>query len=294
MQELSTYNKPVSEYDTSNPWEAKVVSTERITSEDAEVEVRHILLEVQGSGFEFTEGQSIAVLAPGDPELGNKHHIRLYSIASPSGGEDGNPKHFAITVRRCFYIDEFSGEQIAGRGSNYLCDLPVDATVQFIGPFGGAFAPPQDENINLLMIGMGTGIAPFRAFVKRIYKDHGSWQGKVRLFFGAKRGIELIYMNDVKDDFSNYYDEDTFQAFKAISPRPAMEAPIELDKALEENGKEIWELVQNPLTNVYVAGLRSAEDKLDEAMAKIAGSEEVWRRTKQDMVSKGRWFELIY
>ena len=284
----------LSEYDISNPQEATVLESERITPEDSDVEVRHILLEVDAAGFDYVEGQSIGILAPASGDFGTKDHLRLYSIASSREGEGGSRKQLAIAVRRCFYLDDFSGEQVKGVASNYLCDRRPGDKVRITGPYGGAFALPDDENINILMIGMGTGIAPFRAFIKRIYKENGAWKGTVRLFYGAKRGLELLYMNDLKNDFSNYYDEETFKAFEALSPRPALDAPVALDDAIEANGKEVWELIQNPLTNVYVAGMESVRETLAKAMGKIAGSDEVWRRVKEDLVSKGRWFELIY
>ncbi len=284
----------LSEYDTTQQYKAKVIESHRITPEDSEVEVRHIVLEVDDPAFKYVEGQNIGVLAPGDPSLGGKPHFRLYSIASSAEGEEGDHKRFAIAVRRCFYIDEFSGEERKGIASNYLCDRVPGDEITITGPYGGAFALPSDPHINLLMIGMGTGIAPFRAFVKRIFKEKGQWKGKVRLFYGAKRGLELLYMNDIRNDFSNYYDQETFKAFEALSPRPALNAPVALDRSIEENSAEVWSMIQDPLTNVYVAGLESARENLDKAMAKIAGSEEIWRRTKANLVSQGRWFELIY
>ncbi len=290
---MQQQQKKLSDYDTSKQFEAKVISNERITPEEAEAEVRHIVLEVNDNAFEYHPGQNIGVLVPTDGEFGNKEHFRLYSIASSEGGE-GDRKQFAIAVRRCFYIDDFSGERMKGVASNYLCDRSPGDTIRITGPYGGAFELPKDENINLLMIGMGTGIAPFRAFVKQIYAEKGGWKGKVRLFFGAKRGLELIYMNDVKNDFALYYDKDTFQAFEALSPRPALDEPVALDEAIEQHGKEVWEMVQDPLTNVYVAGQEGVMERLDKAMGKLAGSEEVWQRKKQDLKDKGRWFELIY
>lgn len=284
----------LSEYDTSRQYKAKVVESQRITPEKDDVEVRHIVLEVDDPEFQYVEGQNIGVLAPGPAEYGGKPHFRLYSIASSSEGEGGARRRFAIAVRRCFYIDEFSGEERPGVASNYLCDRSPGDVVTITGPYGGAFALPNEVNVNLLMIGMGTGIAPFRAFAKRIFKEKGAWKGKVRLFYGAKRGLELLYMNDVKNDFVNYYDQDTFKAFEALSPRPALDAPVALARTIEENGAEVWAMIQDPMTNVYVAGLEGARENLDKAMAKVAGSEEIWRRTKANLVTQGRWFELIY
>jgi ferredoxin--NADP+ reductase len=64
---------------------------------------------------------------------------------------------------------------------------------------------PEDDTANLLMIGTGTGIAPFRAFIKRIFDQRGGWKGQVRLFYGARSGMELLYMNLVRNDLEHYY-----------------------------------------------------------------------------------------
>jgi len=162
------------------------------------------------------------------------------------------------------------------------------------GPYKGAFSIPDDDTTNLLMVGLGTGIAPFRAFVRHIYDERGGWKGKVRLFFGAKTGLEMIYMNDKRDDFANYYDEGTFKAFEAVSPHPALDAPIALDKAIEQNAHEVWDMVRDPDTYVYVAGHEKVSELLDEAMAKIAGSQEKWQRRKAELKAGKRWMELMY
>ncbi len=287
-------NQRLSDYDITKRYEATVVESQRITPQDSEVEVRHIILKVSDPGFQFVEGQSIGVLAPGCPDFGERHHLRLYSIASGREGERGDPRQFAITVRRCFYVDEFTGEERPGVASNFLCDCRPRDTISITGPYGSTFTLPEDENFNILMIGIGTGIAPFRAFVKRIYKEKGRWKGKVRLFYGGKRGLELLYMNDLKNDFINYYDEETFKAFEALSLRPALDEPIALDHVLEAHADEVWQMVQDPLTNIYLAGLESARAHFDKAMSRVAGSEELWQRKKADLASQARWFELLY
>jgi ferredoxin--NADP+ reductase len=233
------------------------------------------------------------VLTPGPHPFGNPHHLRLYSIASASRGE-GSRSQISICVRRCFYIDEVSGERFPGISSNYLCDRKPGESIAIAGPYGSQFKMPEDDSCNLLMIGSGTGIAPFRAFVKDIFDVRGGWKGKIRLFYGARTGMELLYMNDVKDDLTNYYQEETFKAFAALSPRPHLDPQGALADELEHNGDEIWALIQQPNTYVYVAGLRSNADRLDRALARIAGSEPAWRIWKQDLVRRGRWSELLY
>ncbi len=150
----------LSEYDISNPCTAKLLKSERITPK-TEGEVRHLVLELPEGDFDFVEGQSIGVLVPGPHEFGNAYHFRLYSIASSRKGDDGKCNSISICVRRCFYIDEISGERFPGIASNYLCDAKPGDPIRIAGPYGAHFNIPTDPSVNLLMI--GTAIA----------QDHG-------------------------------------------------------------------------------------------------------------------------
>lgn len=283
----------LTEYDISHPYTAVVASTERITPENT-AEVRHISLNIASATFNYLEGQSIGVLVPGPHPYGNKHHMRLYSIANARQGEDQNMAELAICVRRCFYIDEISGERHPGVASNYLCDLRPGDKVDIVGPYGRQFLAPRDPTSHLLMIGVGTGIAPFRAFLKHIYSERGDWKGKVRLFYGAQTGMDLLYLNDENGDLANYYDEETFKAFQAVSPRPHVDDPVDMGRTVVDNAEEVWEMIQSPKTHVYVAGLASLEDQLDVALGKVAGFHETWLDKKEQLIEEHRWSTLFY
>jgi len=282
------------DYDREQRFQATVVSSERLTPEASDIEVREIALDVREPDFEFELGQSIGVLAPGTKEFGQDHHFRLYSVADlPERGSSGLPR-IKIAVRRASYIDKYSGEQYPGVASNYLCDLVPGDTVTLAGPYGLAFEVPEEMDANLILIGTGTGIAPFRAFVKHIYKNVPQWHGTITLFYGARSGLELLYMNDERDDFSQYYDRDTFQAFQALSPRPTWAAPIDWDGALAQRGEHLWNLLGQPNTYVYIAGLEKMRAELDAAFAEIAGSPQKWARRRAELVAGGRWVEVLY
>ena len=283
----------LTEYDISHPYNARVVKSERITDESTD-EVRHIVLSISDATFHFVEGQSIGVLVPGPHEFGNEYHMRLYSIASSRQGENQNLAEISLCVRRCFYIDDVSGERFPGVASNFLCDRRPGDTVLLTGPYGRQFLPPKDNKSNMLMIGVGTGIAPFRAFMKHIYDERKEWKGKVRLFYGAKTGMDLLYMNDKNTDISLYYDKETFKAFEAFSPRPHFDEPAQVEQSLKENSSEVWDLIQDPNTYVYVSGLSRLESRLDKTMQEFAGSEEKWQGMKQELVASGRWSTLFY
>ena len=283
----------IKDFDTTTKISASVVSSTRITPDDSKTELRHIDLAVGSTDFSYQVGQSIGVLVPGPHEFGQKEYLRLYSIAGGSTGDDGNPV-ISLCVKRCFYIDDFNGERYDGKASNYLCDLKEGDVVTMVGPYSRAFALPKEKDANLLMIGLGTGIAPFRAFIKHIYSELGGWKGDVRLYHGAMRGIELAYMNDQNADLEYYYDEETFKAFQALSPRAHFDVPVDLESAIAQNAEEVWTQLQDPKTYVYVSGLKQISSQLDEAMVKIVDSPEDYAQQKAKMVDEGRWAELIY
>lgn len=280
------------DYPTEPRFTAKVLSTEEITEEGTDIEVRELILGLENHQFDFEIGQSIGVLVESSGDFGHTVHHRLYTVAD-TPKDCGNPE-ITIVVRRCNYIDDYSGEQFIGVNSNFLCDRKPGDEVTITGPFGMPFKVPEDKNANLLLIGLGTGIAPFRALVKHIYKNVGDWKGKVRLLYGAHSGLELLYMNSKRDDFTNYYDEETFEAFKALSPRPNWADPIAWDFAIEDRADEIWRMLEDEHTYIYIAGQKSIRDALDELFGEMAESDAVWTKKKADLIEQGKWAELLY
>ncbi|MBU0620650.1 MAG: oxidoreductase [Gammaproteobacteria bacterium] len=269
---------------------AQLLSSERITPATSREEVLQLVFHTDDPGFAPDAGSCIRVLAPG--EYGNRYHPRLYSLADLERTSGGT--RFSLCVRRCYFIDEVNGEQYRGVASNYLCDLKPGSSIEFSGPVDYPFAIPNAPATDLLMIGMGTGIAPFRSLIRQIYEKHGGWKGKVRLFHGARTGLELLYHNDINNDLANYYDQPTFKAFQAVSPRPAFDAPAAIDQSLQQNAAEVWQIVNSPGSRVYVAGLKPMLELIDKAMIGIAGSAEAWQAKKKELDDSGRWLEMLY
>lgn len=270
---------------------ATLIRTTRLTPDDT-AEVRLIVLQVDEPAFYFPAGQSIGVSVPGPHPFGNKEHHRFYTLASVREGEKG--AELEILVRRCFYTDEVSGEEYPGIASNYLCDAQPGAAITLTGPHHSPFVIPADKTCNLLMIGAGTGIAPYRAFLRRIYEQEGGWQGKVRLYYGARTGMDMLYMNDLNNDLANYYDQATFQAIQSVGRGYFSDEVEALRRGVEDHAEDIWQLIQEPGTHVYLAGMDKVASAFDAAMAKAAGSAEAWQAAKKSLVDERRWAELTY
>lgn len=283
----------IADYKKSKKYSGIVRRSERITPSSQE-EVREITIEVDKWPRIFADGRNIGVYARGPESFGSPLLFRLYSIAGISALDKGEKSLVDICVKRCFYYHEFSDEKLPGIVSNYLCDLKPGDRLELAGPFGWAFEPPRDTSANLIMIGQGTGIAPFRGFIRRIQREFGEWGGKVLLFHGARTGTEMLYMNDEQRDLENYFDKETYEAIKVVSPRPHFDDPIAFESALAERKQELWPLLQSPNTYVYLAGSRKMEEQINSAFVAIAGSEDKWEERKTALEEAGHWDEVLY
>ena len=81
-------------------------------------EIREITLKVDNPKFKCGINQCIGVLVE---EPGLSFHHRFYTIAKVSSKESEQDR-FSIMVKRCNYIDSFSGEEVQGIASNFLCN----------------------------------------------------------------------------------------------------------------------------------------------------------------------------
>ena len=128
------------------PVVGRVVSSENCMSGRSASFVRHVSIDVSGTPLasSFRSGQAFGVIAPGENERGKPHAVRLYSLACPTDGEDGEGDVISTTVKRV--IDEYApqkeGDEPDAHGlflgvcSNYLCDLNVGDEVLVSGPAG--------------------------------------------------------------------------------------------------------------------------------------------------------------
>ncbi len=278
------------QYDTRTRFAGTVVSTERLTPPQTD-EVRHLQLDIAHDPG-FRPGHLVGFLLPGPHAFGQPEHLRLYSVADIAR-EDSPGVSIGICVRRMSYVDDYSGERYDGPASHYLCDRAPGDELQLCGPFGSPFPIPDDRTSPLVMIGLGTGIAPFRAFVTHIYRSLGGWQGPVRLFHGARTGLDLLYQNDHRRDFAAYYDEETFRAIEAVSPNPHLDEPVDLEGRLREHMDELRGLLLDHRTHVYVAGLQEIDRTLERFLSLELGADK-WARRKAELVAGDRWVELLY
>jgi ferredoxin--NADP+ reductase len=278
----------IEDLDLGASWTARVIANTALTPPEAREEVRELLLEADEAEHDFRAGQCVAVSVTGPHEFGQQEHVRLYTVAR-TPAELGTGR-FTLCVRRCSFLDPYSGERFPGIASNYLCNLKAGSKLSLAGPVGLPFLIPNDPYTPLLMVGLGTGIAPFRAMLRELF-DERDWQGKVMLFHGARTGLEFVYSSDVAEISER---SATFSPVAVVSPRPAWGDPEDLAAAIRSHQDEVWQLLGEPEVHVYIAGLNWVGEQFDTAMAEAAGSVEAWAARKQQLESAGRWTSLLY
>jgi len=266
-------------YSRAKPAIATVQGNFRITSTDAESDVRHIVLGFGDTQLPVLEGQSIGVIPPGARADTRPHDIRLYTIASARDGEKRNANNIALTVKRV----------PGGVASSYLCDLRVGDRVAVTGPFGATFLMPDDPAADIIMICTGTGSAPFRAFTERRRRAMPGAPGRLVMFFGARTPEELPYFGPLQKVPSSILEQHL-----VYSRVPGARKEYVQDR-LRGQGARVAALLQRPSTHIFICGLRGMETGVDEALADVCRAHGLeWAQLKSDMRTGGRYHVETY
>ena len=127
-------------------------------------------------------------------------HSRYYSIAS---GFKANPGQIDLTVKTVRFQQK--QRQYEGAGSTYVNEgLNEGATINYRLVSNPSFNLPEDKDAPVIMIGVGTGIAPYRAFLQDL--EAQQIKNKAWLIWGDKhQATDFIY----EDEIIGFYKNDT-------------------------------------------------------------------------------------
>ena len=179
---------------------------------------------------------------------------RLYSIASSPKAHPGEV-HLTVTAVRY----QTHGRQRKGVASTFLADdAPVGSQVSVYVHPNKNFRLPENNDTPIIMVGPGTGIAPFRAFVEE--RAASGARGDSWLFFGDQHYSEdFLYQIEWQDHLENGNLTRLDIAFSRDQPEK-----IYVQHKLLENASEIWQWLENG-AHFYVCGdaSRMAKDVQD-------------------------------
>ena len=292
---------PVNIYRPKTPYEGTVKENYSLLKEGAIGRVNHITFDLKDSDpfLNYVEGQSIGIMPAGEDANGKPHKLRLYSIASTRHGDDFEGNTVSLCVRQLQY--EKDGQTINGVCSTYLCDIKPGDKVKITGPVGKEMLLPEEEDANIVMLATGTGIAPMRAYLRRMFeateKEKNNWnfKGKAWLFMGAPKSANLLYEEDLQRYLSNY--PDNFKYTKAISreQQNTKGGRMYIQDRVLESANELFNMIENEKTHIYLCGLKGMEPGIDEAMTKAAEEKGLnWSELRPQLKKAGRWHVETY
>jgi len=292
---------PVNVYKNKAPFTGKVVSTKRIVGPKATGETCHIIIDHNGD-FPYWEGQSWGVIPPGTREKdGKPHSVRLYSIASSRYGDDMTGKTGSLCVRRATYwCPELEAEDPAKKGicSNFLCDTSPGDEVKLTGPAGKVMLlPEEDPNTNYIMVATGTGIAPYRGFIRRLFTEDTpagrAYKGTAWLFLGVANSDALLYDDEwqvVKEKYDN------FRLDYALSREQENKkgGKMYIQDKVEEYADEVFKMLDDG-AHIYFCGLKGMMPGIQDMLKGVAASKGlVYDEWLKGLKAKKQWHVEVY
>uniref|UniRef100_A0A158PCB9 NADPH--hemoprotein reductase n=1 Tax=Angiostrongylus cantonensis TaxID=6313 RepID=A0A158PCB9_ANGCA len=219
-------------------------------------------------------------------ELLPRLQARYYSIAS-------SPKHQENRIAICCIVTRYTiGDRLVkGVCTNYLLGKEInDRTPVFVRK--SQMRLPHRTTTPVIMIGPGTGFAPFRAFIqeRKLQKDQGKEVGAMMLYYGCRHpDHDYIYREEIEQMVEDGVITDLYCAFSR-----AQEHKIYVQNRLWESREKVWSAVEAG-AHIYVCGdarnmARDVQNTLQRIFRETGGkSEEEASKLLKDLERQRRY-----
>ena len=183
--------------------------------------------------------------------------------------------------------------------SNFLCDASPGTELQLTGPTGKVMLMPEvTPNADLIMVATGTGIAPYRGFLRRLFVEqtpaNEAFSGLAWLVLGVPTTEGLLYDDDWQEIAARK--PDNFRLTYAISREQttADGRKMYVQDRLAESAEELFERLDKG-AHIYFCGLKGMMPGLLETLAKVAEAKGVsWDEKLEQLKKAGQWHVEVY
>jgi cytochrome P450/NADPH-cytochrome P450 reductase len=143
--------------------------------------------------------------------------------------------------------------EFAGVCSTYLeSNAPNSTVFAFVREPTIAFRPPDDPQLPMIMIGAGTGLAPFRGFMQEraAQQASGASVATSLLFFGCRTSEDdYLYADELRG-----YEADGVVKVDAVFSREGSPERRYVQDAIIQRADDVWDLIDKQRANIYVCG----------------------------------------
>lgn len=187
---------------------------------------------------------------------------RLYSIASSPAAHGTTEVHITVARNRFLAQDE----QRYGLCSDFLGDYQVGASLQFYVHKNRHFRLPAPAK-DVVMIGPGTGVAPFRSFLAE--RDATGATGRNWFFFGEQHFVtDFLYQAEIQ----NYVQTGVLTRIDLAFSRDQAEK-IYVQHRMEQHAAELFQWIDNG-ASVFISGTKDPMGKdVEQALLSIIASQ---------------------
>ncbi|MXN90684.1 hypothetical protein GR160_05550 [Flavobacterium sp. Sd200] len=212
---------------------------------------------------------------------------RLYSISSSIDAHDGEV-HLTVTLDTFKVKDELR----EGLASNFLAHFPLNTPFDFYIHKNNNFRLPADDK-DIIMIGPGTGIAPFRSFIS--HRDAIGAEGKNWLFFGEQHFVlDFYYQTEIQE----WLTTGVLNKFDVAFSRD-QQHKIYVQDRIKEKAAEFDQWLQNG-ASLYICGQKhpmgtDVENTITEVISAARGiSLDDARQVLAELEEQGRYQKDVY
>merc|ERR1711971_1487091 len=184
-------------------------------------------------------------------------------------------------------------------GSNFLCDTEPGTDVVMTGPAGKVMLlPEEDPTTNYIMVATGTGIAPYRGFVRRLFTEDTpakrAYKGTAWLFLGVANSDALLY----DDEWQTVKKEnpDQFRLDYALSREQTNKkgGKMYIQDKVQEYGDEIFQKLENG-AHIYFCGLKGMMPGIQDILQGVAESKGLdYGEWQKGLKKKKQWHVEVY
>ena len=206
----------------------------------------------------------------------------------------------SLCVRRATYwCPELKAEDPAKKGicSNFLCDAKPGDKITMTGPTGKVMLlPEEDPNAVHIMVATGTGIAPYRGYLRRMFLDDTPFKftGLAWLFMGVANSDAKLYDDEFQQIAENYPDQFRLDYALSREQKNKNGGKMYIQDKVEEYGDQVFDLLENG-AHMYFCGLKGMMPGIIEMLEKVATSKGInWEEFQEKLKKNNQWHVEVY
>merc|ERR1711892_571649 len=182
---------------------------------------------------------------------------------------------------------------------NFICDTVPGDTINLTGPSGKVMLmPEEDPKTDYIMVATGTGIAPYRGFIRRLFNEDTpaarAYKGQAWLFLGVANSDALLYDDEFQEAKSR--NPDNLRIDYALSREQENKdgGKMYIQDKVGEYADEIFTKLENG-AHIYFCGLKGMMPGIQDMIKRVCESKEIdYDVFIKGLKSKKQWHVEVY